>query len=88
MPGAAILRTAARIVVALLGVLTDPLWLPLAERLQRDQRWWVVEVRRHGPDSEYVRIAEAADGTAARARRDELEAAAAGRRGRTPLGTE
>lgn len=45
---------------------------PVARRMLGRGSWWVVEVRFHGPDAEFVRIAEASTQDEAMAKRTEI----------------
>jgi hypothetical protein len=52
----------------------DWAWRPLAQRLT-GSTWWVVEVRFHEQDAEFVRLAGAPDRSAAEQRRRDIQQA-------------
>ena len=75
----AALGYAIRLATLPLALVGDLVALPLLRYLDRGaDRWWVVEVRFHGADAEFVRIAEAPSDTEARARLRELDTELAG----------
>ena len=64
---------AVRIASLPLATIGDWLAVPILRLIDRgDRPWWVVEVRFHGCDPEFVRLAEAPTREAAAARRDEI----------------
>lgn len=67
-----LVSVALRIVTLPVLTLVDVVSWPVIRRSQRSAPWWVVEVRFHGPDAEFVRIAEAPNQAAAEDRRTEL----------------
>lgn len=83
--GAADEHTAAALIVRLatlpLLTLVDVLAWPVVRRTLGRGSWWVVELRFHGPDAEFVRIAEASTRAEAMARRAEIEDARGRRAG-------
>lgn len=57
-----------RLVTLPLLTVVDFLAWPMARRILGRGSWWVVQVRFHGPDAEFVRIAEAATQDEAKAK--------------------
>ncbi|MDP2290163.1 MAG: hypothetical protein Q8M22_03185 [Actinomycetota bacterium] len=86
--GSLVIAYALRVASLPFAVVGDWLALPILRLIDRgDRPWWVVEVRFHGWDAEFVRIAEAATRQEASARRDEINSVRSSRP-RSGFGTE
>ncbi len=64
-----------RLVTLPLAIIGDWIAMPVLQRIDRSDKWWVVEVRFDGWDAEFVRIAEASSEADARRRKSEIESA-------------
>jgi len=58
-----------------LAIIADWIAVPVLRLIDRSETWWVVEVRFHGWDAEFVRIAEATTEAEARKRLAAIESA-------------
>lgn len=74
----------ARFVTLPFLTIFDVVAWPVARRTLGRGSWWVVEVRFHGPDAEFVRIAEASTQDEATAKRTEIADARGRRAGASP----
>jgi hypothetical protein len=62
-----------RLVTLPIAIIGDWIAMPVLQRIDRSDKWWVVEVRFDGWDAEFVRIAEASSEVDARRRMSEIE---------------
>jgi hypothetical protein len=80
-----VIAYAVRIVTLPLAVVADWIAAPVLRLIDRSDTWWVVEVRFHGWDAEFIRIAEAASELEARTRLDLINSTSCDRYWSRPL---